>query len=127
MFRTESPMTSGLNDFAVSRAWACGSRAKQRSSTRTSWPAWSSAEATHATPLGTTGMGWRSRFALTSSTRGRVLTPLPLLKKPEHTHGDDRPDQCARGIDAVVVQPSQSPRTLGFCAAVVHHALGRAA
>src|SRR5690242_1323378 len=71
MLRTETPMTSGWKERAAARAAAWGSEAKQRSATRTVYPAWSNADATHATPLGTTGIGCRSRLVLTRSTRGR--------------------------------------------------------
>src|SRR5579872_7139733 len=71
MLRTETPMTSGWKERAAARAAAWGSEAKHRSATRTVYPAWSNADATHATPLGTTGIGCRSRLVLTRSTRGR--------------------------------------------------------
>ena len=70
---------SGLKLRAASRAAALGFLAKQRSRKRTLCPAASSADATHARPLGTTGYGCRSRFVLTRSTRAPPSLPTTVL------------------------------------------------
>src|SRR5580765_174668 len=139
MLRIETPMMSGRKARAVSRARRTGSRAKQRSRKRTLLPAASSAEATHASPLGTTGYGWRSRLVLTGSTRGPstfwisnldVMTYRANWTGSGQQQGHQCPGRRTDGIDRIVVKsrdpacgargrPAAVDATLGILCAYV--------
>src|SRR6185437_5973076 len=141
MFRTDRPITSGRKSRAARPAARCGSAAKHRSDTRTSYPASSRAAATHATPFGTTGMGCRSRLALTRSTRGLVdrvgaVTVMSAHRvtrrrwafrhmsrrrvSPQHEQqGGDRPDHGAQKVHDVVVEPWNASQVLRIRATAV--------
>src|ERR1019366_3180161 len=120
MLRMDTPIIAGRVALTALVTARTGSFSKQRSRNWTSCPASVSADATHASPFGTTGYGWRSRLALTRSTR--ELLCAVAITRGSNRSGPTRKkakksQKCAErradGIHCVVIEPGQSAR--GSC------------